>query len=87
MNSDAKAGVLVITSTGNTYLVADGASFFAQPSLTGDLAPVIVYDTSAGDAEQDQPLAAFGNVEVVYLAGAVTLVTPPATAGKSPFGI
>lgn len=85
MSSNSEAGVLVITTTGNVYQAANGASFGFAASMTGELA-VTVFGTPAGDEAEGRPLAAFGNAEAVYLAGEVTVAVPAPAAAKNMFG-
>jgi hypothetical protein len=85
MSNGSEAGVLVITTTKNVYQAANGVSFGFAASMTGELA-VTVFGTPAGEDTEGPVLAAFGNTEVVYLAGEVTVVAPAPAAAKSMFG-
>jgi hypothetical protein len=87
VNSDSEAGVMVVTTPGTVYQVANGVSWDAEAGVTSELAPVVVYAAPAAGAEQGNPLAAFGSVEVVYLAGEVTVAAGTAAAKRSQFGL
>lgn len=69
------SGITVITTSGNTYQVAGGAKADADPVATGELFAE-VFGAKPGDGGDAPWLASFGNVEAVYVSGAVT--TPSA---------
>jgi len=64
-------GITVITTPGNTYVIATGVTAPSEVTITGELA-IEVLDASGNW------LARFGSVETVYLTGAVTV---PAARG------
>jgi hypothetical protein len=62
-------GITVITTPGNTYTIAAGATQESEPTVTGELSAE-VFDASGNW------LANFGSVETIYVTGAVVQVTP-----------
>jgi hypothetical protein len=70
------SGITVITTTQNQYEIATGTGWTGEPTVTGELY-VNVYATAP-----DNPVASFGNVEVVYRDDSVVLVTEPAPSAR-----
>jgi hypothetical protein len=65
-----ESGIVVLTSTGSTYTVADGLSFSSEQNPTTGFLGVVVYGEK-GPGPGGGVLAAFGSVEAVFRAGAV----------------
>jgi hypothetical protein len=66
--STPDSGIVVMTSTGSTYTVADGLSFSSEQNPTTGFLAVVVYG-EGGPGNSTVVIAAFGSVEAVFRAG------------------